>query len=279
MTAKTKPEIIDQAIILYESGDPLRVCGEKVGVNEETLRNHFKKRGVKMRITSQGQPNPKTITNLPENSICVAYTHGKSENHIANEYGVSRNVIRRILKKHNVHIRTQSEAEELKWSKMTNEQRESQVVKAHSAVRGRIRSDEELNKMAMSREQNYAEWLVGIGEPELKQWFQDRDISINYQKACLSYNLDFLVNNVDLEITGHIGRNKPTNLFIFERSRRIYEQGYKTLYVEFYGVDRLIDNAELIMSTIQEINGVMHGDAHYLLLRLYEDHHSLSVMA
>lgn len=279
MTAKTKPEIIDQAIILYESGDPLRVCGEKVGVNEETLRNHFKKRGVKMRITSQGQPNPKTITNLPENSICIAYIHGKSENHIANEYGVSRNVIRRILKKHSVHIRTQSEAEELKWSKMTNEQRENQVKLAHDACRGRVRSDEELNKMAMSREQNYAEWLVGIGEPELKQWFQDRDIPIGYQKACLSYNLDFLVNNVDLEVTGHIGRNKPTNLFIFERSRRVYEQGYKTLYVEFYGVDRLIDNAELIMSTIQEINGGAYGDAHYLLLRLYEDHHSLDVMA
>lgn len=279
MTAKTKPEIIDQAIILYESGDPLRVCGEKVGVNEETLRNHFKKRGVKMRITSQGQPNPKTITSLPEHHICKEYNTGVSENSIANLYGVSRNVIRRILLKHNMKARNQSESEKLKWSKMTDKQRESQVIKAHAAVRGRIRSDEELNKMAMSREQNYAEWLVGIGEPELKQWFQDQDISINYQKACLSYNLDFLVNNVDLEITGHIGRNKPTNLFIFERSRRIYEQGYKTLYVEFYGVDRLIDNAELIMSIIQEINEGVHGDAHYLLLRLYEDHHSLSVMA
>lgn len=279
MVAKTKPEIIDQAIILYESGDPLRVCGEKVGVNEETLRNHFKKRGVKMRITSQGQPNPKTITNLPENSICVAYTHGKSENHVANEYGVSRNVIRRILKKHNVHIRTQSEAEELKWSKMTNEQRESQVVKAHTAVRGVPRSDEAKRNLAISREQNTPDWYIGCGEPEFGEWLTNEGIQFDYQKAVEFYNIDFLINGIAVELTSFVGRNRLTRDDFMRRAEILKQQGIKTLAVEFRNAQELINHAYDVLNMVNKFKSGHYGDKHYIAYRLQFSEPDIRILA
>lgn len=279
MTAKVPENIIEYAIKLYAEGKPLREVAGIVGRNEETLRNHFKKRGVQMRKTSQGRPAPNAIMDLPEIEIIRAYEMGRSENSLAMHFGISRNVIRRILNKHNIHVRNQSESEKLKWSQMTDEQRENQVIKAHAACSGRVRTPDELKKMAISREENFPEYFIGIGEPELKEWFKSKDIKFEYQKACLSYNLDFVVNGIDLELTGRIGRNQPSNTAVYERAERVYQQGYKTLYVEFVGVDRLIENANLVLSTIQEINANAYGEAYYILLRIFENHHSITVLS
>lgn len=279
MAKKIPDNIINKAIELYNQLNPLHVCAKHVGVNEETLRNHFKKRGVVMRKTNQGIPAHNTINNLPELHICDYYADGESENSIANRFKVSRNVIRRILTKHGVQIRSQSQAELLKWSKMDNEQRANQVKLAHDACRGRIRTDEELHLMAASRQKNLPEHFIGIGEPELKEYLKNNGIEFEYQKACLSYNLDFFINGIDLELTGHIGRNQPSNTVVYERAKNVYSQGYKTLYVEFVGVDRLIKNAPIILETIDQINNGALGDGYYILLRLFEKHHTISVLA
>lgn len=279
MSAKIDELKINKAIELYNNGSSLRQCGEIVGVHEETLRRYFKKNNVNIRKCNTGRQPPNIITSLPEHEICTSYNNGVSENRLSKDYGISRGVVRRILKKHACKIRNQSESEKLKWESMSRDQRENQYSSAHKACIGRIRSQAELEKMALTRELNFPEWFIGIGEPELKQWLLDMGIEFKYQKACLSYNMDFLVDNIDLELTGHIGRNHPTNGFIYERSKRIYECGYKTLYVEFYGVDRLINNAGLILDIIRKINDGLYGEPHYLLLRIYEDRHELTEMA
>ena len=278
MTAKTPNELIEKAIELYNELNPLRVCAIHVGVNQETLRKHFKKRGVKMRKTTQGIPANNRITNLPETLICEMYIDGKSENFLSHHYKISRPVIRRILLRNGTTIRSQSQAEYLKWEGMTKDARQNQVRLAHDACRGRVRSQAELNKMAISRQENFSEHFVGIGEPELKNYFIKNQIDFEYQRACLSYNLDFLVKGIDLELTGSIGRNQPSNSFVYQRAKNVYSQGYKTLYIEFIGVDRLIDNAPLILNLIDKINNGAFGDGYYILLRLFEGHHSVSIL-
>lgn len=279
MSAKIDELKINKAIELYNNGSSLRQCGDAVGVHEETLRRYFKKNNVSIRKCSTGRQPPNTITSLPEHEICTSYNNGVSENQLSKNYGISRNVIRRILKKHACKIRNQSESEKLKWESMSRDQRENQYSSAHKACTGRIRSQEELEKMALTRESNFPEWFIGIGEPELKQYFIENSIPFEYQKACMSYNLDFLLFNVDLELAGHIGRNKITNKFIYRRCSDVLSKGYKTLYVEFLGVDRLMAHADLILKTIHHINNGSYGDSHYILMRIFENRVSVDVMA
>lgn len=278
MTAKIPESTIDKAQSLYESGLPLREVSEIVGRSEEGLRKHFKIRGVKMNKGSSGRKPPNAITNLPDDHICADYIQGHSENALANHYKVSRSVIRRILIKNNVSMRNQSESEKMKWSQMSEKQRLNQVMSAHKACKGRVRGDEELEKMALSREMNFPEHYVGIGEPELKEWLTRSNIPFKYQKACLSYNLDFIIKNVNVELTAKMGRNNINNRYIFERATRVFGEGYKTLYVEFAGLDRMIGREELIINTVDDINNGLYGESHYILLRLMENTHTITIM-
>lgn len=279
MVARVPDEIIDKATELYTAGKSLREISEVLGFSRQVISRHFKNRDFKTRKTSEGRQAPNKINNLPESQICQDYQKGESENSISKTYGVSRNVIRRILLKHNIQARSQSESEKMKWSQMSEQQRENQVRRAHDACKGRIRTNEELNKMAVSRSENFADWFVGVGEPELKKWLETNNISFEYQKPCLSYNLDFVVKGVDLELTSCIGRNKASNDIIFNRAERVYSQGYKTLYVEFRGVDKLISNAGFIIKLIDKINNGEYDEAHYILLRISEDRRDITIMA
>lgn len=279
MSKKSSIEAINKAIDLYKTGMSLRECGLIVGMHEDTLGRYFKKLNVPTRNAGQGRVPVNTMTNLPEVEICTSYNNGISENQLSKNYGISRNVIRRILKKHGCDIRSRSESEKNKWENMSHDQRKRQYNSAHKACTGRTRSQEELEKMALTRESNFPEWFVGIGEPELKQYFIENSIPFEYQKACMSYNLDFLLFNVDLELAGHIGRNKITNKFIYRRCSDVLSKGYKTLYVEFLGVDRLIAHADLILKTIHHINNGSYGDSHYILMRIFENRVSVDVMA
>lgn len=64
-----------------------------------------------------------------------------SENALAEELGVSRTAIHRALDYCDIERRGQSEAEELKWEQMSDEERQQQVQAAHEATRTLPRLD------------------------------------------------------------------------------------------------------------------------------------------
>lgn len=270
MTARAPDEIINKAVELYTTGKSLREISEVLGFNENTISKHFKNRGFKTRKTSEGRQAPNKINNLPESQICQDYQKGESENSISKTYGVSRNVIRRILLKHNIQARNQSESEKVKWSRMSSEQRENQVRSAHQASKGIIRSDEAKRKVAASREANTPDWYIGCGEPEFKKWLTDKKIEFSYQKAVEFYNIDFLINNVAVELTSFVGRNKITKDDFMRRASILNDFGIKTLAVEFKDADSLIENADLILSIVEKISLGEYDPVHYMVYRLQD---------
>lgn len=147
------------------------------------------------------------ITNLPEADIVKKYESGVSENKLSKEYLVSRKTIRRILRESGVHIRSQSEAELVKWSRMTSEQRANQVAKCHAAVLGFKKSEETKHEIAISRQRNTPDWYIGVGEKEFRNLLCLNSIDFEYQKPVLWYNLDFFINGVAVELTSFTGRN------------------------------------------------------------------------
>lgn len=278
MAKKTSVESVNIAKNLYQSGVSMKECSSKIGIHEETLRRLFKEVGVKTRKTSTGIKPKNKNESIPEIDVIILYKSGVSENSISKEYKVSRNVIRRILNSNNVYRRNQSESEKMKWSFMNNEERINQYKSAHDACKGRVRTQDELNKMAISRELNFAEHFVGIGEIEFKEYLIKNNIDFSYQKACMSYNMDFLINNVCLELTSCIGRNIKSNEYTKRRAREIYSKGYKTLYVEFVNIEKLILNLDLIIQTINKIKKDDFKDSHYFLLRILKNTNSFKDM-
>lgn len=90
-------------------------------------------------------------THLPASQIAELYEREMmSENAIAKVLNVSRTVIRSRLIEAGIHIRSQSEAETLKWKFMSREQRKHQIKAYHDKIRGGTRSHESLVKRAKS---------------------------------------------------------------------------------------------------------------------------------
>lgn len=141
---------------------------------------------------------------LDVDQIVNWYQRGKSENAIAKQLNVSRNVIRRRLEGAGVHIRSQSEAEAVKWEHMSERQRQKQVQAAHKAARGRKRSFEELCKGAKSREQNASADSHNISHLEIsvREMLLERGIKTIMQKAIGPYNCDLATSPVAVEIYG-----------------------------------------------------------------------------
>jgi hypothetical protein len=192
---------------LVLGGDTVKSVSLKLGVNYTTLLSRFKKIGFNF---PKNQIAPNKI-DLSFDEIFREYERGESVNTVSKIFGVSRNVINRILVENGITPRTQSEAETLKWSKMSKEVRAKQVEKAHEACRGRIRSENELTTSALARERNPNIKHIGHGEIETVNLLNNLGVDFVYQKAIGRYNVDFAIGDVAVELTVCTGRYNSRN--------------------------------------------------------------------
>lgn len=134
--------------------------------------------------------------------ILCRYQAGESENKLASELGVSRQVVRRHLLESGIQPRGRSEAELIKWQRMTPEQRDRQVAAAHIAARGRTVSWEEKCRRAKALE-GY-DYLIVPVETELAEFLRSRGLDVTQQKAVGAYNIDVAINlpTVAVEVFG-----------------------------------------------------------------------------
>lgn len=135
---------------------------------------------------------------LPIDRIVYLYTiEGVSENALAKCYGVDRGIIRRRLIKAGIKPRGRSEAERLKWSKMTPQQRKHQVQAAHDTVRGKVKSREYLLKRARGRQANPR---MSSLEKLFFEAFKKAGIEVIPQYAIDIFNIDFAIPTVKFAI-------------------------------------------------------------------------------
>ena len=268
MTAKIPKSIIDQAENLYISGMSLREVSESVGKSEDALRKHLKLRGVEMRKTSTGLKPKNTILDIPEDKICIDYAQGCSENLLSKQYGVSRNVIKRILRDNNIDRRNQSQSESLKWSQMSPKQREDQVKNCHIAIKGAARSDDTKHKIAISRQENTPDWYIGVGEREFKELLSLKLIDFEYQKPVLGYNLDFFIDGVAVELTSFTGRNSRVKKPQQVRALNIFNaELIHTLAVEIQTKEDIALFYNQIMSAVVDLQNQSKSHCNYWIAR------------
>ncbi len=265
MTRRLSDDLINHAAKLYAQGLSVAKVSTIIGCNQETLRKRFKAIGVP--VSKIGRYQGHNAISLPVDEILAMYESGTSENMIAKHFNVSRNVIRRYLLSNNANIRTQSEAEKLKWSQMSDEQRTKQVESAHKAASGRTRSTLEKIKMAISREQSLANYHIGIGEPEFRQFLDKQGIQYIYQKAVDGYNLDFAIGKVAVELTAFTGRYRSSNAIQKQRIKNLFNRGYQVLAVEFDCVESLLNFASEIITHVNRINRFNSITRQYWVIR------------
>jgi predicted DNA-binding protein YlxM (UPF0122 family) len=170
---------------------------------------------------------PTKITTLNIDNIIELYNSGKSVNELSKIFNVARTVIYNRLKKSEVVIRMQKEANQLMMSKRTREENIKNTINAHNAIKGKHHTHKELCHRAISREKSFKRF-VSFYESEIAKELSKRGIDYIPQKAVDIYNVDFCVfGNIALEVFGggwHTsGKHKAK---FFERSKKIFDSGY-----------------------------------------------------
>jgi hypothetical protein len=135
---------------------------------------------------------------LPTKDIIQMYKSGNSENIVAKKFNCARGTIRRILKENHVTIRNQSSAEKLKWDRMDAITRSNQVKACHAATISREVPIKEAIRRAKSLEKTGGR--IGKGEYILADIFRENNISFSHQAAVHTYNVDFLIGSIAVEL-------------------------------------------------------------------------------
>ena len=128
------------------------------------------------------------------------YLDGESVLSLSESYGVSRPAITRRLIEYGVTLRSRSETERIKWSRMSQAERDAQVAAAHDATRGKPLSLDHRIAIAASREKNG----VGIhpNESRLGALLAELGLDTRPQQAIGPYNCDLGAEPVAVEVFG-----------------------------------------------------------------------------
>jgi very-short-patch-repair endonuclease len=204
MSTPRKNIDLDNAIKDYFSGFSFEDLARKYGLSGERIKARFVEAGVTLRTKAEvialSAKKRRSFSPEEEASIIGAYQAGESCLSIADRLGTSRVPISAILKRGGVDIRGGSEANLLRMSRLSSEERRSLASAAHDAVRGKKRSFVAKVKNAIAKQTT----LSGASVTE--------EMVICDLKSCLihpipqlavgPYNCDLACHPVAVEIFG-----------------------------------------------------------------------------
>ena len=221
MSKVVDPALINHSVKLYVAGrNGAEVCRE-TGISHSVLFRHLKKQNIPIR--------PRTV--VDEKALCRIYVRGVSCNAVAQQFGIERIVVDRILREHGIERRGRSEAERLKWRGMNRAKRKAQVAAAHAASKGHIKSLDTLCQMAATRERNLS-CQTSPYEADLVAMLEERGIVGARQKAIGPYNCDFAAASVAVEVWGgHWHWHGPHRSRVDDRFRYIMNAGWNILAI------------------------------------------------
>jgi len=249
---------IDSIVNMYESGLSSIEISKKLGVCKATILKRLNSAGVVMRSNK---------INIPISDIKRMYIDDLiSENAIAAKFGVSRNVIRRLLNENGIHVRNQSESESVKWSKMDAKQRAKQVESAHKAMLAKppeFHRDSAI-KQAISKEASLAK--ACDNEIAFINGFKKLGYTVTPQKAFGPYNIDIAINGTAVEIHGN-GCHPHTHTYYRKRVMDLLKGGWSVIYIKTVGKVHADIATQKVSRMIDLIESDKSGVCHYGMIR------------
>ena len=156
------------------------------------------------------------------------YVAGESENALAKESGINRFTFRTRLVEAGIIPRSQSEAELIKWSRMSARKRATQVAAAHEAARGRKVSFAEKCRRAKAIEGSKTH-SVSDNEIVLGNWLRGMGYAPIHNLAVGPYNCDLGISAVAVEVWGGGWHPKPNEA---DRFKYILDAGHHIMIVD-----------------------------------------------
>ena len=152
------------------------------------------------------------------------YNAGKSVKAIAEQLGISRSVIVRLLNSAGIQQRNRSEAMYLRMSQTSPEERKRLALAANIAKRGLPNSTEMLQKRALAKSR-----FIGKYEKEFIDALSSAGIPTFPQEPFLSYNLDIGCGNIAVEI--HTQISSPLTSKHIKKLMKCVKSGKNMVYV------------------------------------------------
>jgi len=237
---------IDQnrLVRLYESGVSSTKLCEEFGISRSTVLNVVRR--------SNGTVKVKHWVLVKYRAVAL-YQSGLSENQVAQTIGCSRTVVRCALTKSGVYVRSQSEAETLKWQQMSADKRKRQVQSAHQAVKDKPRSFFKQISIKQAKTKEQTKSKVGFLEQEFALALELLGKKCLSQTAIDVYNADLTFGNTVIEI--HANSSHPHNHTYYRRRiENILKLGWNVLYIKCTGkilIDRAAQKISLMIDLIE----------------------------
>jgi len=214
---------------MYAAGQNIRQLAAEYGIPYITFYDWVRRNGLRLRPQSETVRLARAHSHAEIADAAVAmYRAGASELAVARRLGVDRLVIKRLLSRAGVQRRNGSEANRLRFQRMTADERCQLAAAAHAATRGKPKSEDVLHRSAITKQRTLSK--VGNGERLFVGWLQERGLAPVLQLAVGRYNLDIAIHPVAVEI--HMTPQNPLALLrTRQRIKRLTELGWHVLYV------------------------------------------------
>lgn len=239
MTIKFTANFINHCIKLNIEGLNLCEIAKQFGIDGSYL-------GTCMRKYGHNVIRHKRIGNkykqLPNETIKSMFLGGWSVQALAKHFKVARGTIIHHLDEQGIKPRNMSDAQTIRMSKLSIDERKHLVKNANDTLRNKPTNVERLKKAATFREINPYKRIFGFGEEEIYNLLIQHGFIVEKQVAFDVYNLDLLVNHsIAVEISSSC-RNPFRIKKNAEKIKKLVNSGYGVLWVFACTKDEIILN-------------------------------------
>ncbi len=230
MTSETYAAQLANVRQLYESGQSITQIAAALGLSVMAAQRRVHESGATIRSQSEAV----ALSKLGNHSdiapaVLAAYGAGQSVKKIAAQFGVSRNVIARLLKLADITPRNRSESMLLRQAQSSPEERRALAAAAHATTRGKPPSPTHAHKLALTNQRTLGK--VGMGEEEMIAWLTEAGLEAVPQLAVGPYNIDVAIHPVAVEIVTQ--PNNPHHVpRLGKRAEYLAKLGWFVLYVK-----------------------------------------------
>lgn len=253
---------IDNLIKRYGTGESIKNMARELGVSTHVIRNRFSKAGVIMRPSGR---LAKVYPSLDE--MLAIYNTGIGIKGIVAKLGTSSGYVKRTFKLAGIKIRNPHEQQLERMRRASPEERQRLTKAAHDAVRGKKRDEALLIKSAITKYEGKI-MLYSPYEEALAKILRDRSIDFVQQYPIASYNCDFMINGVAVEIFGGGWHFHGTHAARFaERTKKILGAGHSIIFVvvdQWHKIDAAI--ADKIISEVNILSRDKTGPRQYRVI-------------
>lgn len=248
---------LQDAYRLIQEGRTLKSVAESLNLSAGNLRIKLHEVGLSSHNISFDSFREQAVADYVSGMSCLA---------VAKKYGVPRGVITRELSKHGIKCRTGSEANYIRFSKMTSEQRQQMVRPAHLARQGSHDTEEVLIKKALIKESKTC--FFGPCENEFYNALCGVGYEVIRQKAVYIYNVDFMIDRtIAVELT--VGTVKFQGRASTQKTRikKLSDCGYTVVTITAATEDCFRASLDKIISDLQFISRNPTSSGQYWVIR------------